>query len=315
MSSFLPETGRSSLSSCVDRALAQEGVDVRVVVADDASTDDTVDVLESRGDPRIKVLRHPERTGPSGARARALAAAETPWVAICDDDDQWVRHKLRRQLDCAAESGAEWSVAAAVVVDSRLRPIGLQAAPPNGDVAARMLRDNQMPGGGSSLLARREALVEAGGFDTRLGHLSDWDAAIRLSLRGPVAAVHEPLLAYMTHDRGLSNIVYDLGSELRLVERKYVAERLARDVTFPWDYWKRYESEIRVKNGDRRGSLRLHWEIFRDHRHYSWLPWAVAVAAAPRLLDLRARWYLARAAAPIRRAAAAVIDELRSEAG
>jgi hypothetical protein len=51
-----------------------------------------------------------------------------------------------------------------------------------------------------STLIRREALVELGGFDTRVPYSADWMAWLRLALRHTVAHVAEPLVSWRSHE-------------------------------------------------------------------------------------------------------------------
>lgn len=56
-------------------------------------------------DPRIRLLELPRNRGVAAARNAGLAAASGAWVALLDDDDEWHRDKLRRQLAAARASG------------------------------------------------------------------------------------------------------------------------------------------------------------------------------------------------------------------
>ena len=65
------------------------GVDFEVIVVDEASTDDTLRVIASLGDSRIRVIRHSRAQGVSAARNRGVAEARGAWIAFLDDDDLW----------------------------------------------------------------------------------------------------------------------------------------------------------------------------------------------------------------------------------
>lgn len=81
----------------VGSALAQTYRDVEVIVVDDGSTDDTPDVLAAISDPRLHVIRQPNR-GISAARNAGLDAATGAYIAFLDADDRWLPTKLERQL-------------------------------------------------------------------------------------------------------------------------------------------------------------------------------------------------------------------------
>jgi glycosyltransferase involved in cell wall biosynthesis len=84
------------LIEAVESALAQESVDVEVVVVDDGSTDDTARALEPYLD-RIEYV-HQANAGRAAARNAALRRARGTYVALLDDDDVWLPDKLARQV-------------------------------------------------------------------------------------------------------------------------------------------------------------------------------------------------------------------------
>ncbi|MDQ1530881.1 MAG: hypothetical protein QOE37_986, partial [Microbacteriaceae bacterium] len=125
--------------------LAQQGVEVTVVVVDDGSSDGTPAAIAALGDDRVRVIGNPGR-GVARARNTGLAAAETPWVAFLDDDDIWSPQKLRAQLDAlAATPGAEWACTGAAGIDDRSRVIFWSAPPREPDLAAGLLSWNMIP--------------------------------------------------------------------------------------------------------------------------------------------------------------------------
>ncbi|WP_158914570.1 glycosyltransferase family 2 protein [Caulobacter sp. S45] len=76
-----------SIQKAIHSALAQQGLDVEVLVADDASTDGTAAAVQAIDDPRLIYVRLPTNGGPAAARNAALDLAKGEWVAILDADD------------------------------------------------------------------------------------------------------------------------------------------------------------------------------------------------------------------------------------
>jgi glycosyltransferase involved in cell wall biosynthesis len=87
---FLPES--------VPSALTQQGVDVEVIIVDDASTDDSAAVAEKFAnlDPRVKVVRHDANTGHVVAFNDGLAVATGEFIARLDADDLLTTGSLAR---------------------------------------------------------------------------------------------------------------------------------------------------------------------------------------------------------------------------
>jgi len=94
----------ATIETAVQSALGQT-MPVKVIVIDDASSDDSAQRARNVApkDPRLVVLVQDHNQGPSAARNRAIALAETKWVAILDADD-WMHHDRLRRLIERAES-------------------------------------------------------------------------------------------------------------------------------------------------------------------------------------------------------------------
>lgn len=83
--------------------------DVEILVADDASMDDTaacVAAIAAR-DGQVRLIPSAVNAGPGAARNRALAEARGDWVAVLDADDQYHPDRLRSLLDLAQRFGAD----------------------------------------------------------------------------------------------------------------------------------------------------------------------------------------------------------------
>jgi glycosyltransferase involved in cell wall biosynthesis len=76
-----------------------------VVVVDDGSTDDTVHVIESVGDPRLRIILQPANRGYVRAFEEALLAARGDILLLADQDDEWVPGRRGLLVAAARESG------------------------------------------------------------------------------------------------------------------------------------------------------------------------------------------------------------------
>lgn len=150
---------------------AQTHAALDVVVVDDGSTDRTAAVVEThaRRDGRVRLLKI-QNGGVARARNAGIAASGASLIAIVDADDLWAPTKIEKQLARLREAGAgtglvyTWFAVideAGAVRSSDYRPTE------EGDVMRRLWLGNLL-GNGSSALFRRQAWVDAGGFDQAL---------------------------------------------------------------------------------------------------------------------------------------------------
>ncbi len=224
------------LDGAIATVRAQQHADWELLVVDDGSTDDTPAVLARHaGDPRIRHLPGPHRER-AAARNRGIAAARAPLIAFLDADDRWRPEKLARQVAAlAAAPDAALCYTPARFIDAADRPLPLRAPPVAlaGDLFPALLRGNFIIL--ASVLARRDALAEAGGFDETLPVFGceDWDLWLRVARRRRVIVVDEELTLYRRH-AGNTGIAALRASGLAVLDRRYAepgtaaAARLSR---------------------------------------------------------------------------------------
>lgn len=178
----------------VDSVLAQTLVDHELLVVDDGSSDGTRDVLAGYGD-RVRVLAQ-ANAGPAAARNHGLREARGRYVAFLDADDWWLPAKLERQvalLDSRPELGF-CSTATRVVTEGGAPAGDWPCAAIDGPLLETLfVRSAAVSGSTSGVLARRDLLLAAGGFDEALRGFEDPDLWIRLAARAGYACIPEPL--------------------------------------------------------------------------------------------------------------------------
>lgn len=85
----------------IESVLAQTYSSFELIVVDDKSTDESVELVESyaRTDPRVRLIRLPKNAGaPAAPRNFGLVTACGDWVAFLDADDLWHPRKLELQM-------------------------------------------------------------------------------------------------------------------------------------------------------------------------------------------------------------------------
>lgn len=230
-------------------ALRQRGVDIEVIVVDDASTDGTAAMISSWADRRVRLLRQTSRGGVSATRNRGIEQASGEWIAFLDDDDLWAPDKLRLQLESATRDGRTWAYGGDVNVDDDLRVLSAFRPPTPEQVMEALPRYNPVPSGASNAIVRADALAEAGPFDPDLRQTEDWDMWIRLARTGPPAYVARPLVAYRFHSANIAADTRAMVNEPDLLASRYgiSVDRAAMQRRAAWAY---------LRAGNRGGAIR-----------------------------------------------------------
>lgn len=196
------------LRAAVHSVLEQTLEDWELIIADDGSDEPTrayLRALEADPGRSVRVLFLPHSGNPPAARNVALRAARGEYVAFLDSDDLWLPRKLELQIASLGEHpDREWSYTGIVLVDGSGRPLengrGLRyPATRSGWIAESLLR-GEAAVTQSSVLARREALAQVGGYPEDLPICGDYELYLRLALRSEIDFVPEPLALVRRHD-------------------------------------------------------------------------------------------------------------------
>ncbi|GBE90776.1 glycosyltransferase family 2 protein [Nostoc cycadae] len=95
------------IARAIESALGQTLTNLEVIVVDDASSDSTLEVINSFVDSRLKVLVNQKNLGVSGARNQALKEAQGKWIAVLDSDDWYAPDRLEKLLQVATAENAD----------------------------------------------------------------------------------------------------------------------------------------------------------------------------------------------------------------
>jgi glycosyltransferase involved in cell wall biosynthesis len=178
--------------------LAQDFTEFELLVVDDGSTDDTAQVVEAVGDPRVRCLRQGENRGVCAARNRGVREARAALIAFLDSDDRFLPRKLgfvvryfaaNPDVDVLLDSYE-------VVFPPEMRKANAPRCNPDlrGSAAVeRAVFARRVWKATSALSARRQALLDAGLFDETLRRRVDMDLVLRLTRCARCATTSETL--------------------------------------------------------------------------------------------------------------------------
>jgi glycosyltransferase involved in cell wall biosynthesis len=211
VSVIIPAYNRAAtIARSIDSVLAQGYRPIEVIVVDDGSTDQTVEVIRGYGE-QVTLIRQ-SNGGPSSARNTGATQAKGEIIAFLDSDDTWKTQKLERQIDLMVRAGSKvpCCICNATLISedgtsrNSFEVSGVDCELPEGYwlnpapiIATRFVLFNQV------VSIRREAFESVGGFNESMRLLEDHDLAFRLSLLGPWAFISEPLVEKYNDSEGV----------------------------------------------------------------------------------------------------------------
>lgn len=120
--------GAPYIQEQLDSLAAQTYLPTELVVCDDCSSDDTLEIVRrfSRTAPfPVRIYKNERNLGYGDNFLKAARLCEGSWVAFCDQDDVWLRTKLETVRDCVvSRSSVVLVVHRTRMVDGELKELG-----------------------------------------------------------------------------------------------------------------------------------------------------------------------------------------------
>ncbi|MEO1005251.1 MAG: glycosyltransferase family A protein [Cyanobacteria bacterium J06638_38] len=187
-----------TITETIESVQRQTINDWELIVVNDGSTDNTLEILKQIVEPRLKIISAPNG-GVSAARNLGIAQAQGKYIAFLDADDLWVADKLKLQLQ-ALEQNPDAIVAYSwtCFMDEQQDGYVYHPSPPynySGDVYPRLLQGGFIHSGSNTLVCK-SALDRVGGFDSRCDICEDWDMWVRLAAIGEFVVVPQYQIMY-----------------------------------------------------------------------------------------------------------------------
>jgi glycosyltransferase involved in cell wall biosynthesis len=173
--------GMPFLREAVDSILAQSFQRFEFLILNDASTDGTAEYLKTLRDPRARVISLPQNIGLTAALNRGLREAQGELIARQDADDVSHPRRFEEQHGFLEKNPRCIAVGAqAKLMDRGGRSLGKKNFPlEHGSIVFAHLFDNALAH--SAVTFRRDAVLQAGGYDEHWTASQDYELWSRLS--------------------------------------------------------------------------------------------------------------------------------------
>lgn len=205
ISVVIPTYKRPDLLSRLLESICRQTLQpLEIIVVDDASgMNDNYSICIERFKarlPNLRLSRLNKNAGAPHARNIGIEQATQEWIALVDDDDEWLPEKLEKQ----------WALASIADEKTGLIYTWTHAQNTNGQIA--YTSDHNIKGDArrailttnfimsASVMVRKQAIIGAGLFDETLPSCQDWDMWTRIFLKGYICdVVPEILTIYHQH--------------------------------------------------------------------------------------------------------------------
>jgi GT2 family glycosyltransferase len=220
------------LSQCANSVLGQTGVEVRVLVIDDASSDNTAEVAAAltRADPRVTVIRHTTNKGHINTYNEGLEWVSADYMLLLSADDYLLPGALARAtnlLDAHPEVGFTFGNVIELSDNGNETPTKSVIEATNGSdkrileghelIELTGAQGNQVTT--CSAVVRTELQKHLGGYREELPHAGDVEMWLRFAAHASVGFIFAYQGVYRRHSASMSTAYY-FASDGRLIYRK-----------------------------------------------------------------------------------------------
>lgn len=193
------------IGRAIESVLNQTVLPAEILIVDDGSTDNTIEVVGSYGN-RVRLIEQ-ANAGASAARNAGIEAATGEWIAFLDGDDEWIPEKLERQIELLARHpDLVWAMSNyfTCFCDPTHRRTVHDQGRSEKRLAGREYYEDYFDaykagtsGNTNTMLIRRDVLFEAGLFRVDQPRMNDEDMWFRIAYRHPkIGYAAEPLAIY-----------------------------------------------------------------------------------------------------------------------
>ncbi|MGK0328124.1 glycosyltransferase family 2 protein [Polaribacter sp.] len=212
------------IEKAVKSVLAQTFANFELIIVNDGSTDESVNVVQQFTDLRIRIINQPN-LGVSSARNKGVNKANYDYIAFLDADDWWDKNfleemnRLKEQVPEAGIYGCNYFHVKNK--QNKVSKVGLTEGFKSGYINyfETYSKTFAVPFNCSFVVVKKQVLLEYDGFNHNLKFGEDFDLWVRIALNSKIAYINKPL-AYSNQDVDSNNRA--LGSKLWKPENHFI---------------------------------------------------------------------------------------------
>ena len=229
----------SYIRETIDSVLRQTYGNIELVICDDLSSDDTVDVVESIKDPRIRLIKNQNNLGMSGNWNNCLSHCCGEFIKLLCADDVLREDAIEKETEALmSHPSALLCCSDTQLFDQNGKPKGKYKRYPkatgliDGKVVVRAgFFSQDYFGAPLANLFRRSSVEEYGEFDSDFVYILDYEFFVRLACHGDIFIIHEPLNCFrVRHDSNTGEVIAGNKTEAYVKEHELLLKKHGKEV-------------------------------------------------------------------------------------
>lgn len=207
--------GSKFIKETLESVLSQDYQNMEIIINDDCSSDNTVDIVKSINDSRIRLYQNDKNHGLVGNWNETVSKATGEFVKLMCQDDLLCEKALSNQVRLLKENpSASLSIGNTYVIDASSKVI-MNRKRFKEDIliegkkyAMKSFRGRNIYAEPPNILYRTENFYKLGQYDKELTYTPDWDFGAKLSYLGDVACSKDYIMKFRISDSSETNRLY-----------------------------------------------------------------------------------------------------------
>jgi glycosyltransferase involved in cell wall biosynthesis len=264
--------------AAIESALAQSFKDFELVIVDDASTDNSSDVIRTYSD-RANIIIREENGGEMAARNTALAAAHGQYMAFLDSDDMWFPWTLATFAEAIRRHGKLTMVAGKAFNFTDEAALTDVKREEYAESTASCYFKGRYQLGSNAVAICRQAIEDVGGFTPLRLNSLDMDLMFRIADRPGFVQIDSPVtFAYRQHSSIIRNVELSYGGAMHIIQTELAGKYPGGSQLWPdrmWHVTRRTRSVSLqfIRQGQFRKALEIYlrtfwWNLRKGHGAY-----------------------------------------------
>ena len=195
--------GESFLKQSIDSIINQSFKNWELIFFDNVSDDNSLEIVESFNDKRIKVFKSEKFINLYHARNEAIQKAKGKYICFLDTDDYWERNKIEEQVNFL-ENNSNFEMVYSnfyTIKKDNTKYIQNNYNLPEGKIVKDLLKKYSI---GILTACIKKKIFENILFDEKTNIIGDFDFFVKLSCDYNIGCIQKPLAFYRDHENNLS---------------------------------------------------------------------------------------------------------------
>ena len=209
--------GEKYIKESIDSILSQTFCDFIFIIIDDGSTDNSINIIKSYNEPRIKLLSNKKNLGISTSLNIAIKKSNSKYIARMDSDDISLPNRIEEQVKFMENHPDIGVCGTFIKTFGSQKSKTLKLPIKNDDIKIRLLFQN--PLAHPTVMIRKKVLdINNLKYDSNYNGAEDYELWVRLIEKTIIWNLPKTLIRYRLHEKNISKINFNT--------QKYLTEKI-----------------------------------------------------------------------------------------